>query len=169
MQRLGTKARPFYRVVVAHGSSGRNSAFVENLGTYTPIKPGKPLELKNDRALHWLMNGAEPTETAANLLKRAGVLDEFFKARPNQKAKYKFLDKRVAATASTTVTQVEDKPKKVEAPVEAAAPVVEAAVEEAPAAEAAVEDAPAAEAAPVEEAPAAEDAAVETTDEAKED
>ena len=139
LQRLGNKGRPFYRVVVAQSASGRNSAFVENLGTYSPIKPGKPLELKNDRALHWLMNGAEPTETAANLLKRAGVLEEFFTARPGQKQKYKFLDKRVAATASTTVTQ---------APVEAA-PVAEAApVEEVPVAEAAPEEAPAAEATP---------------------
>ena len=160
LQRLGTKARPFYRVVVAHGMSGRNSAFVENLGTYTPIKPGKPLELKNDRALHWLMNGAEPTETAANLLKRAGVLEEFFKARPTQKTKYKFLDKRVAATASTTVTQAEDKPKKAEAPVEEATPVAEEApVEETAVAEAAPEEAPA----PAEEAP------VETPAETKED
>lgn len=123
LQRLGNKGRPFYRVVVAQSASGRNSAFVENLGTYSPIKPGKPLELKNDRAMHWLLNGAEPTETAANLLKRAGVLEEFLKARPGQKSKYKFLDKRVAATASTTVA-VAEKPE----------PEVEAApVEEAPA------------------------------------
>lgn len=129
LQRQGTKARPFYRVVVAHGTSGRNSAFVENLGTYSPIRPGKPLELKNDRALYWLLNGAEPTETAANLLKRSGVLEEYFKERPGQKPKYKFLDKRVAATASTTVAPTEEKPKQAE-PV----PAVEAAIviEEAP-------------------------------------
>jgi len=113
--------------------TGRNSAYVENLGTYTPIKPGKPLEIKNDRALHWLLNGAEPTETAANLLKRAGVLEEFFKARPGQKSKYKFLDKRVAATASTTVTQSEEKPKKADpAPEATPAAEAEAAPEEVP-------------------------------------
>ena len=129
LQRLGNKGRPFYRVVVAQSASGRNSAFVENLGTYSPIKPGKPLELKNERAMHWLLNGAEPTETAANLLKRAGVLEEFLKARPGQKSKYKFLDKRVAATASTTVAvaeKAEPVAEKVEAPVAEAAPVEEA-------------------------------------------
>ncbi|MCC6686860.1 MAG: 30S ribosomal protein S16 [Fimbriimonadaceae bacterium] len=152
LQRLGTKARPFYRVVVAHGMTGRNSAYVENLGTYTPIKPGKPLEIKNDRALHWLLNGAEPTETAANLLKRAGVLEEFFKERPGQKSKYKFLDKRVAATASTTVTQSEEKPKKAE-PVAEVAPAAET--------EAAPEEAPV-----VAEAPVEADAEAITADEA---
>ena len=152
LQRLGTKARPFYRVVVAHGMTGRNSAYVENLGTYTPIKPGKPLEIKNDRALHWLLNGAEPTETAANLLKRAGVLEEFFKARPGQKSKYKFLDKRVAATASTTVTQSEEKSKKAE-PVAEVAPAAET--------EAAPEEVPA-----VDEAPVEADAEAITADEA---
>lgn len=119
-------------MVVARSSAGRNGSFVEVLGTYNPIKPGKPLDLNNDRALYWLMQGAEPTESTANLLKRAGVLDSFFAQRPTQKAKYKFLDKRVAATTSTVI----------EAPV---------AVAEAPVA---VAEAPAAEATPADETPA---------------
>lgn len=127
LQRYGNKGRPFYRVVVAKSSAGRNGAFVEILGTYDPVKPGKPLNLKNERALDWLMQGAVPTETAAYLLKRAGILDDFFAQRPKQKANYKFLDKRVAATVSSVI----------EAPaIEETAPV---AVAEEPAAETAEE------------------------------
>lgn len=125
--RQGNKHRPFYRVVVAKSLAGRNSAAVEILGQYNPLIKGETgLRLKTDRALYWLMNGAQPTETAAYLLKRAGVLEEFFKARPNAKAKYKFLDKRSAAMSKASVVE----------PVAVAAPAAEAVAvkEEAPAA-----------------------------------
>lgn len=145
LQRKGTKARPFYRLVVTKSTSGRDGAFAEILGTYNPVPREKHINVKNERALYWLMNGAEPTETAAVLLKKAGVLDEFFKARPNQKAKYKFLDKRVAAQSAKSV-------------IEQPAPAPVAAKEEA----APVEAAPAEEVAAVEEAaPAAEEAKTE--------
>lgn len=136
---MGTKARPFYRVVVARDNAGRDGAFVENLGTYNPIHKDKSLVLNNERAIHWLMNGAQPTETAARLLKRSGALEEFFTKRPAAKAGYKFLDKRTAAMSkksvmSAPVAEPVAAPK-VEAPapevVEAPAPeVVEAPVAE---------------------------------------
>jgi small subunit ribosomal protein S16 len=100
LRRLGNKGRPFYRVVVAKSSAGRNGAFVETIGTYDPVSQPKKLEIKEDRALFWLMNGAEPTETAAYLLKKVGVMAQFLEARPGQAKKYKFLDKRTAPTAA---------------------------------------------------------------------
>lgn len=105
LKRMGTKARPFYRVVVAKSDSARDGAFVENIGTYNPVPKEKVVNIKNDRAVHWLMNGAQPTETVAVLLKRSGALDEFFKARPNAKASYKFLDKRTAAMSTKSVIE----------------------------------------------------------------
>ena len=102
LRRIGTKARPFYRVVVAESSAGRNGAFVETLGTYDPTKQPKHLEINEERALHWLMNGAQPTETAARLLNKTGALDKFFEQRPGQKKAYSFLDKRTAAVSVPT-------------------------------------------------------------------
>lgn len=99
LRRLGNKGRPFYRVVVAEDSAGRNGAFVETIGLYDPVSQPKKLEIKNDRALHWLLNGAEPTETVAYLLNKVGVLSEFLETRPSQRRKYKFLDKRTSASA----------------------------------------------------------------------
>jgi small subunit ribosomal protein S16 len=99
LRRLGTKARPFYRMVVAESQSGRNGAFVETIGTYDPTRQPKLLEVNKDRALHWLMAGAQPTETAAVILNKTGVLETYFEARPNQKKNFKFLDKRTAATS----------------------------------------------------------------------
>ncbi|MBX3119168.1 MAG: 30S ribosomal protein S16 [Fimbriimonadaceae bacterium] len=167
---MGNKGRPFYRVVVAKSTAGRNSSFIENLGTYNPILKPTHIEINEDRALHWLMQGAQPTETTAILLNKTGVLDKFFSERPSAKKDYKFLDKRTAATSVKSVMEVPT--AKVEeaapapAPVEEApaavaeAPVAEAAAEE-PAVEAAAEEAPAAEA----EAAPAEKAAPEATEE----
>jgi small subunit ribosomal protein S16 len=128
LRRLGNKGRPFYRVVVAKSSAGRNGAFVETIGTYDPVSQPKKLEIKEDRALYWLLNGAEPTETTAYLLKKVGVMAQFLEARPGQAKKYKFLDKRTAPTAAVVALEAEPE---VEAEVVAEAPVAEVAAEEA--------------------------------------
>ncbi|MFM9874626.1 MAG: 30S ribosomal protein S16 [Fimbriimonadaceae bacterium] len=157
LKRMGNTHRPFYRIVVAKSTSARDSAAIEYLGTYDPLTKPSTVEIKNDRALHWLLEGAQPTETAAILLKRQGVLDEFFAQRPTAKKKYGFLDKRTQAMSKqSAVSQVEAAP----APVAESAPVAEPvpAVEEAaPAVEevaAVVEEAPIE--APVEEVKAEE-------------
>ena len=150
LRRMGTKGAPFYRVVVTESTSGRSGKFDEIIGTYDPVKKPTRIQIKNDRALHWLLAGAQPSETTAYLLNKVGVLDEFFAQRPNAKKGYKFLDKRTSAMSKKSVI---DAPK-VEA-AKAAEPVAEAPapVEEAPAE--VVAEAPAAEATPAaEETPA---------------
>ncbi len=157
LRRMGTKARPFYRVVVAKALSARDGAAVETLGTYNPTPREKVLEINNERALYWLLQGAQPTQTVAYLLKKSGALGEFFEQRPAARAKFKFLDKRTAVMSTASVIEA--------APVAAAAPEV---TEEVPA-EAPVEapaEAPAE--APVEEvvAEAPAEPAAEPTPEA---
>jgi small subunit ribosomal protein S16 len=100
---MGAKARPFYRIVVAKSSAGRDGAFVEVLGTYDPLRRPSVVKINGARALEWLLSGAQPTETVAYLLKREGILEEFFAARPKAKAQYKFLDKRIAVPTAATV------------------------------------------------------------------
>jgi small subunit ribosomal protein S16 len=99
---MGNKGRPFYRVVVAKSTAGRNGAFVETIGQYDPVSQPKLININEERALHWLMNGAEPTETTAYLLNKTGILAKYLEARPGQKKKYKFLDKTTAATSVPT-------------------------------------------------------------------
>ncbi len=127
---MGTKARPFYRVVVAQGTAGRDGAFVEIIGTYNPLTKPHAVSIKEDRALHWLSNGAQPTETVAYLLKEQGILDTFFASRPAAKQKYKTLDKRTDSMAKKSVvsTPTATLPK---AP-EAALPAIEQAPAEVP-------------------------------------
>jgi small subunit ribosomal protein S16 len=163
LKRQGNKHRPFYRIVVAKSTAGRNGAFIEILGTYNPLVKPSEFKVNKERALYWLMEGAQPTETVAYFLKREGVLGEFFSQRPTAEKKYKFLNKAIAvmSTASAVSTPVvEEAPAKTK---KEEAPVVEEVATEAPAVEeaAAAEEAPAAEAAPEEtvaEAPAEEQA-----------
>ncbi len=103
LRRIGTKGRPFYRVVISESAAGRNGAFVENLGIYDPVAQPKVLEIDAERSLHWLMAGAQPTTTTAYLLKKAGILEKFLEARPGQKKNFKFLDKRTAAISVPSV------------------------------------------------------------------
>lgn len=105
LRRIGAKGRPFYRVVVAESTSGRNGAFVETIGTYDPVAQPKRLEVDEERAMHWLLEGAEPTETTAYILHKLGILPKFLEQRPNQKKKYSFLDKRTAAISVPTTTE----------------------------------------------------------------
>ena len=107
LRRIGTKGRPFYRVVVAESACGRNGSFVETLGTYDPVAQPKKIEINEERAIHWLMAGAQPSETTAYLLNKLGILPKFLELRPQQKKNYSFLDKRTAAisVAATTPTE----------------------------------------------------------------
>lgn len=101
---MGSKGRPFYRVVVAESHEGRNGSFVENIGTFNPVSKPAAVSLNAEKALKWLLNGAQPTETVAYLLKKEGILDQFFKERPNAKKKYGFLNKAISSiSVSSTV------------------------------------------------------------------
>lgn len=105
LRRIGSKGRPFYRVVVAKSTAGRNGTFIETIGTYDPVAQPKHIEIDGERALHWLLEGAQPTETTAYLLNKVGVLETFLAQRPNQRRKYGFLDKRTAVTSVASVIE----------------------------------------------------------------
>jgi small subunit ribosomal protein S16 len=70
MARHGTRKKPFYRIVVAHGEFPRNGRFIEIVGTYDPRLEKSPIQLKQDRIRHWLGKGAQPSQTVAQLLKK---------------------------------------------------------------------------------------------------
>ncbi len=74
LRRTGAKKRPSYRIVVAEHSSPRDGRFVEIIGHYNPLTEPATVKVDEDRARHWLSVGAQPTETVAGLLKRAGVI-----------------------------------------------------------------------------------------------
>jgi small subunit ribosomal protein S16 len=71
---MGAKKRPFYRVVVADSRASRDGRFIETLGYYNPCVEPVDLKIDPERARHWLSCGAQPTDTAAALLKKQGLL-----------------------------------------------------------------------------------------------
>ncbi len=75
LTRLGDKKAPFYRVVVADSRSPRDGKFVEVLGTYNPLTNPAEVKIDNEKAAKWLANGAQPTETAKELLVKSGVIE----------------------------------------------------------------------------------------------
>ena len=77
LRRVGAKKKPSYRVVVADVRTARNGAFIEIIGHYDPLTEPATLVINEEKALHWLQEGAQPTTTAARLLSKAGVMEKF--------------------------------------------------------------------------------------------
>lgn len=75
LTRLGDKKSPFYRVVVADSKSPRDGKFVEVIGTYNPLTNPAEIKINNEKAAEWLKNGAQPTDTARELLIKSGVIE----------------------------------------------------------------------------------------------
>ncbi len=71
MKRVGAKNTPVFRVVVADARSPRDGRFIEELGTYHPLRKGDNFTLNLERAKYWLSKGAQPTETVASFIKKA--------------------------------------------------------------------------------------------------
>ena len=70
MKRVGTKNLPVFRIVVADGRSPRDGKFIEEIGTYQPLKKGDNFTIKLDLAQYWISKGAQPSDTVASFLKK---------------------------------------------------------------------------------------------------
>jgi small subunit ribosomal protein S16 len=112
LRRLGAKKRPFYRVVVADQRSPRDGRFIENIGRYQPLDDPSLIEIDEERALHWLRVGAQPSDQVRNLMVKVGIWDRFVAERPN---------------AATLVKPRAEKPTKEKVSKKAAAKAAEAA------------------------------------------
>ncbi len=81
LTRLGKKKQPSYRVVVMDSRKQRDGKYIEQLGFYDPKQNPSVVEIDNERALHWLRVGAQPTERAQKLLEISGAWTQFRVAR----------------------------------------------------------------------------------------
>jgi len=82
LMRMGKKKQPTYRVVAADSRSPRDGRFIEIVGTYQPRQDPSVIEIDNDKAVHWLKNGAQPTERVEKLLKISGAWEAFTGVAP---------------------------------------------------------------------------------------
>ncbi len=76
LRRMGKKKQPSYRVVVADSRAPRDGRFIESIGFYDPLTDPPTIRINEERALYWLSQGAQPTEVAAGLLRKVGVLEK---------------------------------------------------------------------------------------------
>lgn len=88
LKRVGKKKAPSYRVVVADSRSPRDGRIIENIGWYNPLVEPSAIHIDEEKAIGWLKNGAQPTESVASLLRRSGIAERFeqSKSRPETKA-----------------------------------------------------------------------------------
>jgi len=76
LRRMGRRNRPFYRVVVADSRSPRDGKFIDIIGHYDPLTDPATISVDGEKALKWLKDGAQPTDTVRSLLSKLGIIDK---------------------------------------------------------------------------------------------
>lgn len=77
LRRIGAKKKPFYRVVVADSRSPRNGRFLDTIGWFDPLADPAKIQIDESKAMKWLEEGAEPTDSARSVLSKAGIMGRF--------------------------------------------------------------------------------------------
>jgi small subunit ribosomal protein S16 len=152
LRRVGAKRQASFRIVATDSRSPRDGRFIEVVGFYNPRTEPETVQVKEDRALHWLSVGARPTEAVARLLKKMGTLERYERLKKGESVEALVAEAEAAAEAAAAISpKTRREPgkaaaKKAEKPAEAPGPEAEAAeAEEAPE----VEEAPEPEASEV--------------------
>ena len=81
MKRMGSKKRPFYRIVVADSRSPRDGRFIQQVGFYNPLTEPVDMKLEEEVIMDWLQKGAQPSDTVRNLLSKQGIMQKYHEAR----------------------------------------------------------------------------------------
>ena len=76
LRRVGAKKKPSYRMVAADSQAPLDGAFIEILGHYDPLTDPETVVIDEEKARYWLSQGAQPTDIAARLLAKAGIIEE---------------------------------------------------------------------------------------------
>jgi small subunit ribosomal protein S16 len=112
LRRVGAKKQASYRIVVADSRSPRDGRFIEAVGFYNPRTEPETVQIKEDRVLHWLNAGAQPTDAVARLLNKLGTLGRFERLKKGESMGALAAEAEAAAGAAPEVS-----PKTRRAPV----------------------------------------------------
>jgi small subunit ribosomal protein S16 len=147
LRRVGAKKQTSYRIVATDSRSPRDGRFIEVVGFYNPRTEPETVRIKEDRALHWLSVGAQPSDAVARLLKKMGTMDRFERLKQGESIEALVAEAEAAAEATPEISpKTRREAVAAEPEVEAAEPE-EAEEAEEPEAGAETEAAPEAEAA----------------------
>ena len=86
LKRMGSKQKPFYRIVAADARSPRDGRFIEVVGTYNPIMEPAEVKIDEELANKWLDNGAQPTDTVRSILTESGIMKKHADSKTKKKA-----------------------------------------------------------------------------------
>ena len=103
LRRVGAKNQPSYRVVVADGRSPRDGRFIEKIGFYNPRTEPSTIEIDEERALHWLDSGAQPSNAVRRLLVKMGTMERFERLRKGESLETLLAEAEAAAATRTPV------------------------------------------------------------------
>ncbi|EEW51576.1 30S ribosomal protein S16 [Lactobacillus iners] len=84
MRRMGSKRKPFYRLVVADSRMPRDGRFIEEVGFYNPLSDTDSVKLDEEKVFAWLQKGAQPSDTVRSLLSKAGLMKKYHEAKYNK-------------------------------------------------------------------------------------
>ncbi len=91
LNRMGRRHQPFYRIVIVDSRNKRSGKYIESIGYYDPLNNSNQYKVDEDKALDWLLKGAQPTDTARRILRKMGVMKRYdeikFRARKEKDAK----------------------------------------------------------------------------------
>ncbi|WP_326716596.1 30S ribosomal protein S16 [Vagococcus jeotgali] len=85
LKRMGSKKKPFYRMVVADSRSPRDGRYIEVVGTYNPLTNPATITVEEETILEWLSKGAQPSDTVRNILSREGIMKKHHEAKYTKK------------------------------------------------------------------------------------
>ncbi|MCK5433736.1 MAG: 30S ribosomal protein S16, partial [Dehalococcoidales bacterium] len=104
LRRVGAKGQPSYRLVVADVRAPRDGAFIAIIGHYNPLTDPETVVIDEEKARHWLEQGAQPTDTAARLLAKVGIIEESEARKKKIKAGIAAKPKAIKEKTKTGVT-----------------------------------------------------------------
>lgn len=84
MRRMGSKRKPFYRLVVADSRMPLDGRFIEEVGFYNPLSDTDSVKLDEEKVFAWLQKGAQPSDTVRSLLSKAGLMKKYHEAKYNK-------------------------------------------------------------------------------------
>lgn len=87
LKRMGSKQKPFYRIVATDSRNPRDGRFIETVGTYNPVKENCEVKVDREKAISWLNKGAIPTDTVRNILSKEGIMKEYAESKVKKEGK----------------------------------------------------------------------------------
>lgn len=110
LRRVGAPKKPSYRVVIARSQAPRDGAFIEIIGHFNPLTDPETFDIDADKVKEWLAKGAQPTETTARLLIKAGIIEKPAPKKERPSAKKASPTKTKASPAKEKSSPTKEKP-----------------------------------------------------------